>query len=82
MNPVYTIGIEGLNEGESDELLKALFFASMNTDFVCRHKWAPGTLVLWDHRCVAHLAEGGYEGYDCLMYQTTIAGEKPVSARG
>jgi taurine dioxygenase len=53
--------------------------ASVQTEFIYRHRWASGTLVLWDNRCVAHLAEGGYEGYDRLMYRTTIAGESPVS---
>jgi taurine dioxygenase len=79
VNHVYTIGIEGLNSGESDALLNELLSVSVQTEFIYRHRWASGTLVLWDNRCVAHLAEGGYEGYDRLMYRTTIAGESPVS---
>ena len=79
VNHVYTIGIEGLNSGESDALLNELLSASVQREFIYRHRWAPGTLALWDNRCVAHLAEGGYEGYDRLMYRTTIAGESPVS---
>jgi taurine dioxygenase len=30
-------------------------------------------LVMWDNRSLLHAATGGYDGYDRLLYRTTIA---------
>ena len=30
-------------------------------------------LVIWDNRSVLHSATSGYDGYDRLLYRTTIA---------
>jgi taurine dioxygenase len=46
--------------------------------FVYRHRWAPGMVLLWDNRCTAHFAEGGYDGHLRVMHRTTVAGEVPV----
>jgi taurine dioxygenase len=78
VNPVYTIGVEGLTEAESGALL-AFLFAHMTSDaFVYRHKWSANMLTMWDNRCLMHNATGGYDGHRRVMHRTTVAGERPV----
>ena len=40
--------------------------------FQYRHKWSPGTLLMWDNRSVLHMATGGYSGHERLLHRTTI----------
>ncbi len=79
VNHVYTIGIEGMYGDESRALLDYLFRHMTKSEFVYRHRWQPGTLVMWDNRCVVHYADGGYEGHRRVMYRTTLAGERPAA---
>lgn len=80
INPIYTVGIEGWTEAESDALLKDLFGLMLEQRFVYRHKWAPNMLTMWDNRCALHCATGGYDGHDRIMHRTTVAGEVPIAA--
>ena len=77
INPVYTIRIDGLEAGESQNILNQLFKHMTKDDFLYRHQWQTDTLVLWDNRCVVHYAQGGYVGYERLMHRITLAGERP-----
>ncbi|MFN3584912.1 TauD/TfdA dioxygenase family protein [Phenylobacterium sp.] len=78
VSPVYTTGIEGLTVAESKAILSFLFAHMTQDQFVHRHRWAPGMVLLWDNRCTAHFAEGGYDGHLRVMHRTTVAGEVPV----
>lgn len=78
VSPVYTRGIEGMTHAESAAILKFLYEHMTQEQFVYRHKWKPGTLLMWDNRCTVHFAEGGYDGHLRVMHRTTVAGEKPV----
>ena len=70
----YIIGIEGLGESESLDLLMALHDWQTQEQFQYSHQWQAGTLVMWDNRSVLHRATGGYEGHDRVLHRTTIAG--------
>ncbi len=70
--------IEGLPEGESDELLKFLFAHSTRPEFLYRHKWQPGDLLFWDNRATIHLAVGCPPDQRRTLYRTTVKGDKPV----
>lgn len=78
VSPVYTTGIEGLTVEESQAILGFLFKHMTQDAFVYRHKWRPGMVLMWDNRCTAHFAEGGYDGHLRVMHRTTVAGETPV----
>ncbi len=78
ISPVYTIGVEGLAEPEANAILGFLFKHMVQDAFVYRHRWRAGMVLMWDNRCTAHLAEGGYDGHLRLMHRTTVAGDAPV----
>ena len=78
LSPRFTIGIDGMDEKEADELLNALFEHQTRREFIYRHKWQDGDLVMWDNRAVIHRATGGFNYPDVrTMHRTVVAGEKP-----
>jgi taurine dioxygenase len=78
VSPVYTTGIADLTPAESTAILTFLFGHMTQDEFVYRHKWRPGMLLMWDNRCTMHFAEGGYDGHLRVMHRTTVAGDRPV----
>ncbi len=78
ISPVYTVGVEGLTQPETDALLGFLFKHMVQDDFIYRHHWQAGMVLMWDNRCTMHFAEGGYDGHLRLMHRTTVAGDAPV----
>jgi taurine dioxygenase len=72
VSPGYTIGIEGLPEDESRDILLKLFAHQIAPEFIYRHHWSAGMLTLWDNRCLIHAATGGYEGHARLLHRITI----------
>lgn len=78
INPVYTIGIEGMPEAESAELLTQLFDHMLQPALIYQHQWAENMLTMWDNRSVLHSAQGGYAGYQRIMHRTTVTGSIPV----
>ena len=77
VNPVYSQKFEGMTEAESRPLLQFLFQHAASPEFCCRLRWAPGTLAVWDNRCLMHLAINDYDGSRRLLHRTTVAGERP-----
>lgn len=69
----YIIGIEGMEQAEAIALLAELAQWQSRDEFVYRHQWEDGMLVMWDNRAVLHKATGGYEGYRRELHRTTIA---------
>jgi taurine dioxygenase len=78
VSPVYTVGIEGMTEAEAAAVLGFCFRHLTQEAFIYRHRWAPGTVLMWDNRCTMHFAEGGYDGHLRVMHRTTVAGDTPV----
>jgi len=78
VSPVYTVGVEGLTDPETEALLGYLFKHLTQDQFIYRHRWRPKMLLMWDNRCTMHFAEGGYDGHLRVMHRTTVAGDAPV----
>lgn len=72
VSPGYTIGIDGMPDDEAGPLLKALFEHQARPEFVYRHVWQAGTLLMWDNRCLVHAATGGYQGHRRLLHRITV----------
>jgi taurine dioxygenase len=69
----YTIGIDGLDQPDADALLGELFEHLAPDEHVYRHRWAAGTVALWDNRGLLHRATAGYEGHRRALLRLTIA---------
>lgn len=77
----YLKSFEGLPEAESQKLVDELYEWQGRPEFVYRHKWEKGMLVLWDNRSVLHKATGGFEGQARLLHRLTIADDQSFHLR-
>ena len=77
VNQMLTQRVVGMNEGESAALLGFLFEHLSRPEFTCRFRWTPGSLAIWDNRCVQHYAMDDYQTFERLMYRVTIGGDRP-----
>jgi len=68
----YIVGIAGMDHDEGWELITELYRWQTRPEFQYRHKWEPDMLLMWDNRCLLHMATGGYAGHDRLLHRTTI----------
>ena len=74
---VYTIGIEGMEDGEARDLIGLLHAHTTQDKYVYRHKWQKDMLTIWDNRSVQHYADAGFDGHRRVMWRTTVVGDKP-----
>jgi len=74
VNRLMTVGIEGMDDAEAAPLLEALFDHSEKPEFVYRHQWRVGDLLLWDNRCSTHARDDFPADQRRLMLRTTVAG--------
>jgi taurine dioxygenase len=82
VNRSFTSHIEGLPRWESNMLLEGLYQQIANNPRIqCRVKWTPGTLTMWDNRCVQHQAVRDYAGFARYGERVSIVdGCAPVPA--
>ena len=73
----HTIGIQGLGDDESRELLETLYRIQQRPEHCCRFRWSQGAVAFWDNRCTQHNALNDYQGYRRVMYRVTIEGDRP-----
>jgi taurine dioxygenase len=78
VSPRFTLRIEGMADDESEALLHRLFALMLEERFIYVHKWRDNDFVMWDNRCLNHLACGGYQLPDVRrMHRTTTHGDRP-----
>ena len=68
----YITGFEDMTDDEGWALLTELYRWQTRQEFQYRHKWQENMLVMWDNRCLLHMATGGYTGHARLLHRTTI----------
>ena len=68
----YITGFEDMTDDEGWALLTELYRWQTRQEFQYRHKWRENMLVMWDNRCLLHMATGGYTGHARLLHRTTI----------
>ena len=68
----YITGFDGMTPEDGWELLTELYRWQTRPEFQYRQSWQENMLVMWDNRCLLHMATGGYPGHDRLLHRTTI----------
>lgn len=74
VNPGFTLRFDGWTEQESLPLLRQLYDHVTQPQFTTRFSWQPGSIAMWDNRCVWHWAVNDYPGHRRLMHRVTIKG--------
>ncbi len=75
VNAGFTQKILGIPEEESKALLESLYTHAAREEFVYRHKWCPGDVLMWDNYSTQHQAVKDYwPDQPRLMWRTTIKG--------
>ncbi len=72
----HTQGLEGMRAEEADPIIDYLRRHSIRPEYLCRFRWEPGSLAIWDNRCVQHYAVPDYNERR-RMHRITIAGDVP-----
>ena len=71
-------GIAGMAQDEAESLIAALADHIVRPEFVYRHRWRKGDVLIWDNCTVQHKA---IQDYDLpqrrLMHRTTMGGSVP-----
>ncbi len=80
-HPVKTENIVGMNAPDSQALLNDLLERSIKDEFIYRHPWRKGDMLLWDNRAAMHKAYFDYDPAEFrLLYRVLVRGELPMSA--
>ena len=78
VNEGFTRAVKGLGDNAGRALLEKLFEHSTKDEFVYRHKWQPGDVVMWDNRCTMHRATDYDLSQERSMHRATVCGTRPV----
>ena len=64
--------IEGMTAEESRGILQFLYTHAASPEFVYRHRWQDGDVVMWDNRCLLHYAVHDHGDATRLMHRVTV----------
>jgi taurine dioxygenase len=71
--------IEGMTSEASHVLLQELLDTAIKPDFVYRHQWRPGDVLMFDNRCALHKAHGDYDRREArVLHRIILRGDRPV----
>ena len=73
----HTINIKGWTRDESLAIFRFLTKHLTKDEFVTRFKWQPGSLAMWDNRCMFHNALNDYQGHRRHMHRVIVKGDRP-----
>jgi taurine dioxygenase len=79
VNRLMSIWIEGMDEGESAEILNYLFDHIEKPEFIYEHVWSVGDLMMWDNRCSVHARKYFAPEKRRMMRRVTIRDPHPVA---
>lgn len=78
-HPVKAENIVGMGAAESQTLLGELLQHSIRPEFIYRHKWRKGDMLIWDNRAAMHRAYFDYDpGQYRLLWRVLVRGEVPA----
>ena len=76
------VRVVGMPEAESDALLARLMDWSLQRQYVYRHHWRMGDLVIWDNTGTMHRAMPFDTTSGRRLHRVTVEGEEPIVAVG
>ncbi|MDE0037446.1 MAG: TauD/TfdA family dioxygenase [Gammaproteobacteria bacterium] len=62
----------GVPEDEQKSLLWRMKLQEGRPEYTCRFRWEPGSIAMWDNRCVLHTASADFWPHRRLMERLTI----------
>lgn len=72
--------INGLPQNESDARLDYLWAHATQPQFVWRHRWRVGDLLIWDNRCTIHHRQAFDPATRRIMHRLQVTGTPPHMA--
>ena len=73
------VGVFGLPEADALALIRELSYWVTRPEFLYRHRWRVGDLLMWDNCCAQHLAVKDYDlPQRRLMHRVTVNGSVPA----
>jgi taurine dioxygenase len=78
VNPGMTTHLDGFDADESRAILEFLYAHMTRPEFVYRHRWHRGDVMIWDNRSLMHYAIADYGDEPRYMERTTVVGDVPV----
>jgi taurine dioxygenase len=82
VNPGFTSHVVGMSRIESEHLLSMLYEHATQPEFVLRHRWQTGDVVIWDNRATMHYAADDYGTAERRMRRVTVRGDHPLGRSG
>ena len=72
--------IEGQNILKSRLKIEALEKHATNENFIFRHRWRDGDLLMWDNRCLLHRADPNFDAtqHPRVMHRTCLRGTPTI----
>jgi taurine dioxygenase len=74
LSPTYVDRFLGMEQDESDALLRYLTDYMLQARYVYRHKWRVNDAIVWDNRRFMHAGMGNMPGEPRFGLRTTLAG--------
>jgi taurine dioxygenase len=75
---VKTDYVTGYTPEESRDLLMGLLETSIKPEFIYRHKWRPGDMLIWDNRQTMHQAYHDHDPAEHrMLYRLLLEGDRP-----
>lgn len=70
-------GFVGMSDEESQALKDLLNRHAASPEFIYRHRWSLGDVVMWDNRCTCHVALGDFDQTrPRVMHRCSLEGEQ------
>lgn len=77
VNSLMTDSLVGIDLDETRSLLGTAYATIERPEFVYRHKWRAGDLVIWDNRSVQHARTDFAPSARRLLQRVTVQGDRP-----
>ena len=81
ISPTYVTHIEGLSQAESRAILAYLHGHCMQVEFLFKHRWTLGDMVIWDNRSVMHNAILDYAPHQRRMHRASVFAHQPATTK-